>query len=142
MKEWIQSFITEGMSKEQVRGFTRGTYRLAIAAGLAGAYGVLSFLGFDGFAFASDVERKISEKQTVIVADLQTMKASAAQTTHLLNRQLAAGIASQIRAQATKRCPPAKEKDREAANREIDKLQEEYREFMSERYSIPECGVL
>lgn len=142
MNEWVKNFLTLGLTSEQTKGFTIGTYRLAIVALLGFAYA--GFLGFDGagFALASDVKTQITSNQTTIAKDLAAVKSEVADATRLLNKQLAAGIASQIRAAAAKRCPPSSVRDREVANAEIDRLQVEYQDIVGREYRIPECGVL
>lgn len=141
MKDFFGRYLTFGLTPEQAMGAYIFSYRAAIIGALLAGWGLFSPI-ISGFANATDVDSKIGLSQQQITKQLDENKAQLAQTTKLLNRQLAAGIASQIRAQAAKRCPPATSKDREAANKEIDRLQEEYKEFTDERYGIPDCGAL
>lgn len=142
MNEWIAKFFTLGMTKEQINGFTMGSYRVVIAGALLGAYGALSMFGFDGFALAGDFKDKLDKSQQPILAKLQQLEANAAVTDTLLRKQLSAGIASQIRIQALKRCKAASGQ-REQFNVEIDRLQEEFKELNHDtEYRILDCGAL
>lgn len=49
-----QSLLTLGLTNEQLKGAIIVSHRVVTVAAILGAYGLLSPLGFDGFAFAGE----------------------------------------------------------------------------------------
>jgi hypothetical protein len=122
-------------------------WRYCIAGGLLVA---LIGLGYAfspaGFAWASDVDRKIAEaidtKIKPIADEQREQRAVLNRVSQLLTEQLAASVASQIRLNISKRCKSTSAQEREELAREKDRLQQQYREYKGERYPEPTCSEL
>lgn len=141
MNELIKKFLTFGMTREQAKGAGMLAWRAVIVFGIGAGWGWFSAIGVPRFALADETAKQIDATKTTVVQRLQAQAAKMDKTVELLNRTLAAGVASQIRAQAAKRCH-GKAGEREAANREIDRLQEDYQQYKNEKYDIPRCEDL
>jgi hypothetical protein len=134
VNDLLVKILMLGMTKEQGKGALIFIYRFAVMFGIGAGWGWFTYLGIPRFAIAADTQASIMRTEAAVTIKLD-------RTVELLNKTLAAGISAQIRSQALKRCG-GKPDEREAANREIDRLQEEYRQYKAERYDIPECGNL
>ena len=142
MNDLIQKFLFFGMTKEQAKGAWMIAYRFAIVFGVGAGWGWFSAIGVPNFAIASEVNARIEASSSAVLLKLRDQEQSLKSTVELLNRQLASTVATQIRSQAVKRCKARGGEDREQANREIDRLQEEYAVYRGQSYAIPSCGNL
>lgn len=142
MNEYLLKFLTFGMTTEQAKGFWLGLYRLVFVFAIGAGWGCFGFIGVPQFARAGDVEKRIEESSKEVLTKLSAQEYALKSTTELLNKQLASSVAAQIRSQAVRRCKAKTSADREAANREIDRLQEEYAEYRKTPYSLPNCEDL
>ena len=142
MGDLIEKFLTLGMTKEQAKGAWTFAYRMAIVFGIGAGWGWFAAIGVPQFALAGEMDKRISSMESAVLSKLKATEAVQASTVKLLNKQLASTVAAQIRIQAQKRCKAKDSEDREAANREIDRLQEEYAQYREIRYGVPACSEL
>lgn len=145
MRELLERFLFFGMTKEQAKGAWMFAYRFAILFGVGAGWGWFSMIGVPQFALASDMQKKMDDMQGAVISKLTAAESAQNSTTKLLNRQLSSTVAVQIRLQAQKRCKAKTSDEREAATREIDRLQDEYvqyRDDKEDRYRIPACQEL
>lgn len=142
MNELLMKFVTFGMTKEQAKGFWMGSYRVAIVILVGAGWGWFSVFGVPEFALAGDVKAQLEQKHNEVVAKLVALELSLKDTAFLQKSQLSSSVASGIRAQAVKRCKTKNADEREQINREIDRLQDEYRTYKGETYAVPTCDYL
>lgn len=95
-----------------------------------------------GFAWAGDVDMKISTAIRPIAAEQKAQGDKLDKVTRLLTEQLAATVAAQIRLTISKRCKTQGFAEREELNREKDRLQMQYMEYKNQWYTEPTCGDL
>jgi cell division protein FtsB len=142
MNDALEKFLFFGMTREQATGAYMFGYRVVVIFGLGAGWGWFSALGVPQFALAKDVETKIESMQSAVLTKLRQTEETQTKTVTLLNKQLASTVATQIRAMSQKRCGAQRSDEREAVNREIDRLQDEYYQYRLERYSTPACAEL
>ena len=114
---------------------------IALTTGIPGVIGEI--------VWAEDVKEKVVENTKQAVDDLQTLKGTVAaqgvvqaQMKGSLDQFLAQTKAAEIRTQALKRCTAATSVERDSYNKEIYRLQREYKALMNEQYDIPRCTEL
>lgn len=112
---------------------------MTLFLGLAAAYGFFEKFGISGFARADSITKATKPLETQITEQTQLLDKVSRQ----LIEQLAAGTASEIRAKTAKRCLETNPSERDRLIREIDKLQDQYKEYKGgARYDAPSCAEL
>lgn len=132
---------------------SRWRTNVSIALMVTAAIGLMCAFGPFKVAFADDVDLKIStataklEQKIQAVADEQKQQNAATNKkldsiAILQARSLAQNVATQIRLTISKRCKTTGFVEREELNREKERLQDEYRAYIGERYIEPRCDEL
>lgn len=103
----------------------------------------------DEIVWAGDIRSKVEETTKPAVTQIELLSAKVDGVEKKLDSQsaqvnafLAQAKAAEIRAITLKRCSAATSLERDSYNREIDRLQFEYRVLRGERYDTPRCSEL
>lgn len=140
----FDSLFLIGIDPESMRKWriTVSVFLAALLLFMIWALGSMSHLGQPGFAYASDIDRKIDSRLTPLVAEQAAQRALLTVVSNQLKDTLSEAKAAEIRGFAVKRCHEKLEPEKEVLNREIDRAQAEFFKQVERYYKIPSCDDL
>jgi hypothetical protein len=137
---WLLDFIRPPEDADWKK-VTRWRWNVCLILIVLVAYAIVAATPL-GYAKAGETERKIAAAIEPIAKEQKEQRTSLDNLSKLITEQLAASLATQIRAVTLKRCKVTGSDERDELTREIDRLQDLFIGYKGSRYSVPSCAEL